>query len=252
MDYSFYDDVVALERYLNLPEGGLRNIPIYARVGAVDAIRKVQEMERRTQFRPGLYYIVLADLRGNTDFNAKYGNAEADVRVEWFHTTVVQTLGELEINNYVAFSKTIGDASLLIFSSFADVFGWSRRLTANLEALGVEYRENLEIRGIDVDDNILEQQINDFDLKARRLVHVGEVSYKENVDPISLAVSQTFKIEKAFNGDDLGCTQAVHDIASPLAGGLGIEFVPNMASVVLAGQSQPTPTFYAISKTIAT
>lgn len=132
------------------------------------------------------------------------------------------------------------------------MFGWSGRLTTNLNALGVEYRENLEIRRIDVDESILEQQVRDFDLKARRLVHVGEVSYKENIDPVSLAVSQTFKIEKAFDRDDLGCTQAVYDIASPLAAELKIEFVPNSASVTFAGRSQPTPTYYAISKSRAT
>jgi hypothetical protein len=56
-DLGFYDDVAGLERFLNLPDGGLRNIPIYARVAAVDAIRRVREMEAKTQFRPGLYYI---------------------------------------------------------------------------------------------------------------------------------------------------------------------------------------------------
>jgi hypothetical protein len=131
-DFSFYDNVQALERFLNLPEGGLRNIPIYARAPAVDAIIKVREMEAKTQFRPGLYYIVLADLRGNTAFNAKYRNGEADVRVQWFQTAVVQTIGELDIHNYIAFSKTIGDAALLIFSSFADVFAWSQRLTVEV------------------------------------------------------------------------------------------------------------------------
>ncbi|ESZ05412.1 MULTISPECIES: hypothetical protein [unclassified Mesorhizobium] len=245
--YSLYDDVRALERYLNLPEGGLSNIPIYARVHAVDAIRKVREMEAKTQFRPGLYYIVLVDLRGNTNFNAKYGNAEGDVRVEWFQTAVVQTIGELDIQNYVAFSKTIGDASLLIFSSFADVFSWSQRLTGNLSALVAEYPENLEIRGIDVDSSVLDEQLKDFDLKARRLVHIGEVSYKESIDPLSLAVSQTFKIEKAFDSDELGCTQAVHDAAAPLRSELGFEFIANSA-VTLAGQSEPTSTYYAVAK----
>jgi len=64
-DLSIYDDVGGLERYLNLPSGTLRNVPIYARKPAVDAIMKVQEMERTSLFRPGLYYIVLADLCGN-------------------------------------------------------------------------------------------------------------------------------------------------------------------------------------------
>jgi hypothetical protein len=41
------------------------------------------------------------------------------------------------------------------------------------------------------------------------------VSYKENIDPLSLAVSQTFKIEKFFSETDLGCTQAVADAVRP-------------------------------------
>ena len=41
--FSFYDDVAGLERYLNLPAGSLSNIPIYARKPAVDAIHKLRE-----------------------------------------------------------------------------------------------------------------------------------------------------------------------------------------------------------------
>jgi|SRR5690349_12840036 hypothetical protein len=123
-----YDNVEELERYLNLPLGTLRNIPIYARVPAVDAIQKVRELESKSLFRPGLYYIVLADLCAHTEFNARYGDAEGDLRVQWFHTAVIQTIGEIDIANYVTFSKTIGDASLIIFSSFKDIFHWSKRL----------------------------------------------------------------------------------------------------------------------------
>ena len=141
---SIYDDVAALERYCSLPEGALRNIPIYARKPAVDAILKVKEMESRSLFRPGLYYIVLADLCGNTAFNAKYGDAEGDVRTEWFHTAVIQSLGQLNLRNYVAFSKTVGDAALLIFSSFLDVYEWSEILNTNLEAMTDEYPENMD------------------------------------------------------------------------------------------------------------
>lgn len=90
-DLSLYDDVGALERYLNLPTGSLRNIPIYGRISAVDAILKVREMEKTSLFREGLYYIVLVDLSGHTAFNAKYGNAEGDVRIEWFQTCVIQS-----------------------------------------------------------------------------------------------------------------------------------------------------------------
>jgi hypothetical protein len=170
-NYDFYDKVEALERYLNLPIGSLSNIPIYARVAAVDAINVVKEMESKTLFRPGLYYIVLVDLRGNTEFNVKYGNSEGDVRVQWFQTAVIESIGQIAPQNYVAFSKTIGDAALLIFSSFRDVLKWSEKLTENLSGLEQEYPENLDTRDVDFDIEMLEERVSDFTLKARRLVH---------------------------------------------------------------------------------
>src|SRR5262245_16228302 len=100
-DYEFYDDVAALERYLNFPAGTLSNIPIYARVPAVDAIMKVKEMEQSSLFRPGLYYIVLADLCGNTAFNAKYGDAEGDVRIKWSDTAAIQAVVDINLRSYV-------------------------------------------------------------------------------------------------------------------------------------------------------
>src|SRR6202047_866028 len=119
---DFFKDVAALERYLGLPKNALKNIPDYAMEDAFYAISKVREMEKGSLFRPGLYYIVLADLCANTAFNAKYGDSEGDIRTEWFQTAAMQSSGEIEIRNYVAFSKTIGDAPLLIFSSFGDVY----------------------------------------------------------------------------------------------------------------------------------
>ncbi|HEY1922211.1 MAG TPA: hypothetical protein VGG44_05555, partial [Tepidisphaeraceae bacterium] len=222
-EFSFYDDVAALERYLDLPPESLRNIPIYARKAAVDAIIRVKEMEKSSLFRPGLYYIVLADLCANTAFNAKYGDAEGDVRTEWFQTAAIQSIGEIAIRNYVAFSKTIGDAALLIFSSFHDVFEWSELFTQNLESMTGEYPESLELRNIEFDPASFDERTADFRLRARRLVHLGEVSFKEHTEPLSLAVSQTFKIEKNFSETDLGCTQAVADAISPKLAEIGVK-----------------------------
>jgi len=241
--FDLYDDVAGLERYLNFPEGSLRNIPIYARKPAIDAILKVKEMESKNLFRPGLYYIVLADLCGNTAFNAKYGDAEGDVRTEWFHTAAIQSLGELTMQNYVAFNKTIGDAALLIFSSFKDIYDWSEKFTANLDSMAGEYPENLEIRGVDYDENALDQRLSDFALRARRLTHLGEVSYKEGTDPLCLAVSQTFKLEKNFSETDLGCTQAVADAVRPKLAELGLELKENQR-VKIPGISEDMMTYY--------
>jgi len=246
-DPSFYDDVEALERYLNLPKGSLRNIPIYARVPAVDAIIKVKKMEETSLFRPGLYYIVLADLCANTAFNAKYGDAEGDVRTEWFQTAAIESIGEITVQNYVAFSKTIGDAALLIFSSFKDVYEWSEKFSANLEAMTGEYPENLEIRRVDYDESELDQRLEDFKLRARRLVHLGEVSYKEHLDPLSLAVSQTFKIEKSFSETELGCTQAVADAIRPKLGELGLTLRENK-KVNIPGFGGEVMTYYVAKR----
>lgn len=242
-EFSLYDDVAALERYCNLPEGALRNIPIYARKPAVDAIIKVREMEENSLFRPGLYYIVLADLCENTAFNAKYGDAEGDVRIEWFHTAVIESLGELPLRNYVAFSKTVGDAALLIFSSFLDVYDWSQILTKNLESMTGEYTENMEIRGVEFDVEELEQRLNDFEMRARRLVHLGEVSFKEGTDPMSLAVSQAFKIEKIFSETDLGCTQPVADAIRPKLSELNLELHEN-TKISVPGLGTNVLTYY--------
>jgi len=245
--FDLYDDVEALERYLNLPKGSLNNIPIYARMPAVDAIKRVRRMEASTLFRPGLYYIVLADLRGHTAFNAKYGNAEGDVRVQWFQTAVIQSIGEISPENYIAFSKTIGDAALLIFSAFRDVFKWSQQLTRNLESLVDEYPQSLNERGIDIAEEALTDQLADFDLKARRLVHLGEVSYKEQIDPLSLAVSQIFKIEKCFDRDDLGCTQAVFDAINPTLIELNLAAHENRM-VEIPGAQGASMTYYLVRR----
>ncbi len=244
-DMSIYDDVAGLERYLNLPAGSLRQIPIYARVPAVDAILKVREMETSSLFRPGLYYIVLADLVGNTAFNSKYGDAEGDVRTEWFQTCVVQALGSFDIENYVAFSKTIGDASLLMFSSFRDVYEWSTALDDKLSGMTDEYPESLEIRGIHTEDGSLDERLEAFEMRARRLVHLGEVSYKEHSDPLSLAVSQTFKIEKIFSETHLGCTQPVADAIRPKLGELGLHLVDNKP-IVIPGLESESMTYYVV------
>jgi hypothetical protein len=245
--YAFYDDVAAIERYLSVPSGTLRQIPIYARKPAVDAILKVKKLEQSSFFRPGLYYIVLADLIGNTAFNAKYGNAEGDVRTQWFHTCAIESLGQIELENYFAFSKTIGDASLLIFSSFGDVFRWSAAFDRALTAMTSEYPESLETRGVDVDGDLLDERMADFEMKARRLVHLGEVSYKDQSDPLSLAVSQTFKAEKAFVETDLGCTQPVADAIRPKLAELGARLVENRP-IRIAGAEQDTMSYYIVAR----
>lgn len=133
----------------------------------------------------------------------------------------------------------------MIFSSFQDVFDWSETFSENLAALSQEYPENLEIRGAFADrtEEELETLYQDFELRARRFVHLGEVSYKDQLDPLSLAVSQTFKIEKHFSETALGCTHAVADAVRPKLTELGVKLYENK-KVNIPGIKGKVMTYY--------
>lgn len=240
--YAFYDDVSALEKEFGLPPGALRDIPIYARTQAVDAIMAVQEMERSSLFRPGIYYIVLADLIGNTNFNVKYGDKAGDTRIEWFQTCAIEALGKELPSNFAAYLKPIADAALLIFGSFRDVVGWSNRFTAAMNSMSDEY-----VQLCDPDEDDVDAKVEDFRLRSRRLVHLGEVRFREASDPICLSVSQTFHVEKTFREEDLGCTQPVLAAVRPLLPELGLIAFEN-AEVQLDGDAAPSMTYYLRSK----
>ncbi|HRF81113.1 MAG TPA: hypothetical protein PL070_13630 [Flavobacteriales bacterium] len=242
----YYDELSAIEKALDLPEGSLRSIPYYARMDAAKAISKVLEMERKSIFRPGLYYIVLADLVANTSFNEKHGNAYADLRTQWFHTAAIQAVGTIALNNYATFNKTIGDASLLIFSSIKDVIVWSKRFDHILGDYNTQFQNEAEfgIEGLPpVPAGKLTELSTDFALRARRLVHAGEVRYAGFNDPLSLAVSQTFKMEKSFTQQHLGCTELVATTVKPELVELGYQLVEN-AAIKIAGQETETMTYY--------
>jgi hypothetical protein len=240
---SVYENLDELEDYLNLPAGSLRQIPAYARKGVAEAILKVRDLENRSIFRPGLYYIVLTDLCANTEFNSEYGDSECDLRTEWFHTAAIEAIGRIDLRNYIALNKTIGDASLLIFSSFQDVFDWSEHLTIGLHSLSEEYARSDRKIFEGKSEIEREQLVEAFRLRARRLVHLGEVSYKEHADPLCMAVSQTFTIEKNFSSTDLGCTQVVADAIKPKLSEMAVRLFENRV-VSLAGIVDPVMTYY--------
>lgn len=247
--YSVYDNLNDLERELSLPKDSLKSIPIYARVPAAEAIKKVLAMERNSLFRPGLYYIVLADLVGNTQFNVEYGNKEADIRVQWFHTAAIQTLGKIDLSNYVTFSKTIGDAALLIFSSIEDVISWSETFTDVLQTYDQEYETKLrdDSSSDNLDEDVIQAQVAAFSIKARRLVHLGEIRYADKNDPLSLAVSQTFKIEKEFSEIKLGCTEIVASTVKPVLAGLGYTLEKNKL-IKIVGEQSESQSYYIVKK----
>ena len=94
-----------------------------------------------------------------------------------------------------------------------------------------------------LDEAEIEALVSAFSLRARRLVHLGEVSFKEAIDPLSLAVSQTFKIEKYFAETDLGCTEAVAQVAKPKLLEAKLGLVEN-TEVAIPGLSEKVMTYY--------
>ena len=250
------DDTEALEDYLKIPKNSLKNIPVYAREDALIAIKNVIKLESEKYFRKGVYYIVLSDLCKNTIFQKKYGNDLTDIRVQFFQTAVIRALGEIVLDNYVNFNKTIGDASLLIFSSFHDVIKWSNQLNHTFNKANEDFEIaindsnnpicNLIYKNEKNNKKSIDKIISDFSLKARRLVHLGEVQYSGNTDPLALAVSQTFKAEKTFSSDtNTGCTQIVANVVSPLLRGLGLKLENNVETRIV-GEDNNSMTYYLV------
>jgi len=62
-----------------------------------------------------------------------------------------------------------------------------------------------------------------------------------------LAVSQTFKIEKAFDTNDLGCAEAVLTAIRPLLLDLGL-IAKTTQSIRLSGDTKDSDTYYLIAK----
>lgn len=216
--YIDHDELDIIEDELNIPRGSLGSIPDYARVQGIEVAKKILEMQKRSLFREGLYYTVICDIEKNTDFNVQYGNAHADLRAQWFHTAVIEALGQIQLNNHAHFVKTIGDASLLVFSSIGDIIKWSEQLNIVLEKYNQEYAQGIRTGSISLHipaEIKIDKLIDDFTLNVRRLIHIGEVQYVDEYDPLSLAISQTFKVEKEFARTDLGCTGRVPAVAEP-------------------------------------
>jgi hypothetical protein len=247
-DYINHDELDIIEDTLKLARGSLGSVPDYARVQAVEAAKQILEMQKKSLFREGLYYIVLADIAGNTDFNVKYGNAHADLRDQWFHTSIIEALGNIEFHNYANFVKTIGDAALLVFSSIGDIIKWSENLNLVLEKYNQEYRRKIQNGELPLyleDEHDNEQQIADFILNVRRVVHLGEVQYVDEYDPLSLAVSQTFKAEKEFGRIDIGCTGRVANVIKPALIEYGYTLKENKP-ITIPGESKDEMSYYLV------
>jgi len=130
------------------------------------------------------------DLVGSTKFAAEYGNKEAIDRIEFFIRMSFQALNDSKVSNVSLFVKEIGDAVLYVFQHFPDVIRWR---SAFNYYLGPAWKNPMEVR---------------------TCIHVGEVSLT-GVNPLSLAVSQTFKMEKTVEAGAIVLTDPAYNVAWP-------------------------------------
>ena len=205
----------------------LNNVPRYAKKEALQAIIKIKELEDNKFFQPGLYYVVLVDLSESTKASAELGYEINRQRIEHFIKLTVKALSEIELNNSrVFFVKEIGDASLFIFSNFNDIMKWS----AKLDELLALYNAKCDSVG----------KPSLYKMYTKKCIHAGEIHYSGKSNPVALAVNQVFKIEKLFKKGDVGFTDIVREIVSPLIKSNIIK-IEKVAEIVLPGDDIEKP-----------
>lgn len=170
----------------------LKYAPAYAKHEAKEALSKLVELQSQGIIRDGIYYIVLVDLVGSTKYSAEHGNSRLNERIKTFITSSFTALTASHIKNTSIFLKEIGDAVLFVFQHFPDVLKWLDNFQKFLDVYSPS------------DDPFI----------VRTCIHIGEVSL-EGVNPLSLAVSQTFKMEKTVKPTDIVLTDPAYHVAWP-------------------------------------
>lgn len=198
----------------------LKYAPAYAQDQARQAIDKVLALQRQGVVRDGVYYVVLVDLVGSTKFAAARGNAASSARIERFIKYSFDGFNEANIRNAGLFVKEIGDAVLFIFQHFPDVLRWLHHFMR---------AKAFEVHTVD------------GEMVIRTCVHVGEVSL-QGVNPLSLAVSQAFKMEKLVPAGAVVLTETAYNVAWPTIARAYHGFAP-AGQVDLDGYPAPVPLY---------
>jgi hypothetical protein len=217
------------DEFLGFEPGTFDHIPHYARYEALDALLSVREMEKKHIFRPGLYYIVLSDLCRATEASLVLGNDISRKRVQTFILTCVDALGHIDTTNYHLFLREIGDAVLMLFSSFKDAYEWWLTMHSWLNGRDNMWRDELDLS---------RSEQKQFRLAAKTIIHAGEVSYSGKNIPLSAATNQVFKVEKNFKENELGITEYTLLCARPVLRDLKLRSILR-ASVKLPGDKDP-------------
>lgn len=169
--------------------------------------------------KDGLYYLVLIDMIGSTRYLSEYGNAAAMSRIQRLMKGIRLVCDNLSYEKKVCFLKEVGDAALLSFEAFADV---------------VRFREGWE-----------EVNRGSSHIEVRICIHCGEMNFDEG-NPIGLAVSELFKMEKQVGGGET--------VLSPLAACLGKPSLDNDLSpyVLNFGNKEGKEMFFLIPSNLKT
>ena len=188
------DDLLGMQYYDldKIRSEFLKYAPAYARDEASSALNKIFELQSQGIIRDGIYYIVLVDIVGSTKFAAEFGNLKLSERIKTFVTYSFNALSESKIKNNGIFLREIGDAVLFIFQHFPDILKWRDNFQKYLDVFG---------------------KIKD-PYTLRTCIHIGEVTL-EGVNPLTLAVSQTFKMEKTVQPNDIVLTDPAYHVAWP-------------------------------------
>jgi class 3 adenylate cyclase len=148
-----------------------------------------------------LRYVVLADLKGSTQFAMQMGNDAALALMDEFEDAVREGLADIATPNSGFVVKRVGDGILLVFEHFPDVVEW-----------WLHFHGTIQFKVT----NVASPTKRPFQMAVRVWVHVGEVSIR-NGDANGVCVNELFKIEQLCKSSivsgDLILTAITRDLA---------------------------------------
>jgi len=190
-----------------------------------NTVNTVKRMGRAKNLPAGLYYIVLIDLVGSSTASSKISPEDNKKRIKEYIKFTKQALPK-KPNNFLTFVKSIGDASLFLFTNFKDILNWS----VSIDSLCNDY--NLKC--------MKKQKPDIFQMFSKKCIHLGEVLFDDDSDPIALAINQIAKIEKEFKQDQLGITDVVKQVILPRIN-FGQLSAKKLKKIILNGETISRP-----------
>jgi hypothetical protein len=190
-----------------------------------DTIREVRYLSEKKKINSGLYYIVFIDLNSSSIASSKIGPEENKKRIGHFIELTKEALTS-KPRGYSLFIKKVGDGVLFLFTNFEDIKDWANRV----DELCDKFNRKC----------ITDKKPEIFQLYSKKCIHLGEVHFDNQLDPIALAINQIFKIEKEFLNVQFGITDIVRQVILPRinSGELKAE---KIKEVVLVGESESSP-----------